>query len=197
MHRFDTDVYTPLVRSVAEHAGIGKTEAHKLAMSWEGFLSLRFAYQPQKASGANWEFNIYAHHGFGGGRKAGSHALTLEDAMGRYAADLLLMGHRHVREVQEHTVVAPDARRGFKLETRYGAWCGSYLRPYIEVEPGHMPRGHYAQRKGLPPRAPGGLTISIRPFDREMTVHLNGHWRNEAESIPMITPVPKRARKAA
>lgn len=165
------DVFSDFVGRIGRHAGLDGTRAHSLALGYEGFIDLRFHYQPAgNATGHNWKLIVYTHHGFGGGRKMGGPALTMEDAMGRYDADLLLMGHRHMLMAFPHTVVMPYS----KMKTRWGVWGGSYLGTYIESDANGRPNVNYAQLKGLPARATGGARIILTPRQRELSVLLSG-----------------------
>ncbi len=176
------DVYAEEIAIIGRAQGKQPNEWHRIAPGWEGFLDLRFRYNPPGGNratrtagnmGHNWRFVTYAHHGAGGGRKAGGHALTLESAMGNYGADLVLMGHRHVRQAVERDLVVPDAKRGYAIRQRWGAFGGAYLGAYIADGDDGQAIHNYPQRKGLPARATGGIVVDIRPFDREFVIVLN------------------------
>ncbi len=169
------DVFSDFVMRIGRAAGLDATRAHTLALGYEGFLDLRFHYSPKgNTTGHNWRLSVYAHHGHGGGRKMGSPALTMEDTMGRYEADLFLMGHRHMLMGFPQTIVCPDVKRGYKLKQRWGAWGGSYLGGFIPDDANGRPNVNYAQLKGLPIRATGGVHAVINPIDREIALVLGG-----------------------
>lgn len=184
LERDNRDVYAHEVDILGRAMGLPKDQHHKIAPGWEGFIDLRFRYNPPGGQGAarkpdnmghNWRFIIWSHHGFGGGRKAGGHALTLESAMGNYEADLILMGHRHVRVATSRDLVCSDVKHGYKIRQRWGAYGGSYLGAYLPDMEGGQARHNYPQRKGLPARATGGVVVDIKPYEHEFGIVLNGH----------------------
>lgn len=167
------DVFSDFVGRIARHAGIDATRAHSLSLGYEGFLDLRLHYSPKgNATGHNWRLVTYIHHGHGGGRKMGGPALTMEDTMGRYEADLFFMGHRHMLMAFPQTITCADIKRGYKLKERWGVWGGSYLGAFIPQDGDGRPNVNYAQLKGLPVRATGGTHVTISPIKREFSVVL-------------------------
>lgn len=156
---YTKDTYWDLVKAIA---AAGSTTPAKLAMGVHGFIELIFRYGAPGKNGHNWVMTIYGHHGYGGGRLPGSHALTLGRVLSDYDCDLALMGHRHVFAATPKTTAS--AHRGkYKLKTRIGMFVPSYLESWLE---GDRPLNTYAENKGLPASAVGTHPIEIFPFQR-------------------------------
>lgn len=166
----DRDVYKDICYGVAAAAG---KSAEALALGWEGFVGLTF--KRGKHSGGSGQYHdkydlmLYSHHGSGGGRKLGGHALRMEEILLTYTCDLALLGHRHIQQIDKKFVVTPGKERA-ELKARVGVWCGSYLGSYIEADAGGFPRGNYPQYKQLPPNATGGVSIEIEPDKQRFNV---------------------------
>jgi hypothetical protein len=155
---YDRDLYWELTTGVARLAGV---DPGVLALGVGGFLVLRFRRGDEKQFGGSRQMTIFGHHGYGGGRLPGGHALTLGRALGDYEADLILMGHRHVQQVVTKTLVKP-AGGGVKVLHKYGVFCGSFLRAYVKPANGR-PVDTYPEHKGLPPSPVGTPTILVKP----------------------------------
>lgn len=160
------DVYSHFVGRIADHAG---KDAAALAVGVGGFISLNFRRTTPNSSGNGWNVDIFAHHGFGGGRKAGGHALTLQDVMSNYDADLYLMGHRHIYLSLSKVTAAPH-HRGSRTRTRYGVFMPSYLRSFIETQPDESPVDTYPELIALPPSPVGAFPIEINPSQRKISL---------------------------
>ena len=77
----DRDVYREIVRGVcnaSQHNGTPR-EMRDLALGWEGFVQLVFRRGTAENYGGTRTVSIYTHHGAGGGRKQGGHALPLPE----------------------------------------------------------------------------------------------------------------------
>lgn len=171
LHHADRDVYREIVRGVASAAG---KEMRELALGWEGFVTLKFRRGTKGNYGGTRRIVIYTHHGAGGGRKQGGHALRMEETLLTYEADLVLLGHRHVRQVVTKTRITPNGK-GVKLMEHVGVWGGSYLGPYIEDSDDGFPQDNYPQFKQLSPTSPGIVPVVIKPDIRKvMPIVTNG-----------------------
>jgi hypothetical protein len=159
----DRDVYRDLVYHMAREAML---EPDELAFGVQGFISIRFRRGTPKAYHDSWRLNLYLFHGSGGGRLPGGHALALGRVLGDYDCDIALMGHRHVRQFVDKTVVAPG-KRGFSERYRAAMFVASYLNAYIIPASKKMPIDTYPEHKGLPPQALGTTPIVIYPDERE------------------------------
>ena len=156
---YDRDVYLELCRAVADQSG---REIRDIALGWEGFTVLKFRRGKPKAFGGTSKIVVYAHHGAGGGRKQGGHALRLEETLLTYDCDIALLGHRHMRMVVNKHSVRPSGN-GVKIRERIGAYCGSYLNTYLPPDEDGYPVGNYPQAVQLSPTTVGCVPIVIKP----------------------------------
>jgi hypothetical protein len=159
----DRDVYWEIVTLLSKAANV---EPQKLALGVQGFVNLRFRRGTLGAYGGSWVMTLFTHHGFGGGRTPGGHALTLGRAMGDYDADLLLFGHRHVRQFVDKVIVAP----GYKQRLKIAMFIPSYLGAYVKPSTDDKLTDTYAEMWGLPPQHLGTVPIIIKPDVRKMDV---------------------------
>lgn len=160
---YDRNIYAELCKPIAHKA---KRTAEALMLGVQGYVKLNFAYRPLKAKGCFWSMTAYCHHGFGGGRLPGGHALALGRVLGDYDCDIAFMGHRHVRQHVEKAVTR--VRRGkVELHERVGAFVASYLDSYIIPSSDRQPIDSYAEHKGLPPGPVGASMLMIEPNARE------------------------------
>ena len=104
---------------------------------------------------------VFAHHGYGGGRTEGGHALALKAALDMVTADLFLMGHRHqamaLSKVRLDVYSRGDTATPIE-RVMTAAHTGSYLRV------GTRGPANYAARAGYPPVALGMRRIHIQPY---------------------------------
>lgn len=155
----DRDVYLEIVRGIADAAD---RRIRDLAYGWETFITLKFRRGTADSYGGTRRIVVYTHHGSGGGRKQGGHALRMEEVLLTYECDLALLGHRHIRQVVNKTSVAPKGR-GITYKERIGVWCGSYLEAYIDDMPDDYPVGNYPQKIHLAPTTIGTVPVLIKP----------------------------------
>jgi len=158
------DVYLRCVRGIARAAG---KETKDIALGWEGFITLKFRRGKPKSYGGTSKVVVYAHHGAGGGRKQGGHALRLEEVLLTYDADLALLGHRHIRQIVNKHTVKPDGN-GVKIRERVGVFCGSYLHTYLDADADGIPVNNYPQAVQLGPTTVGTVPIIIKPDQRRV-----------------------------
>lgn len=125
----------------------------------QGFLNLRFRRGTEKDYGGTWSMNVYCHHGFGGGRMPGGHALTLGRVLGDYDCDVAFLGHRHVRQFLDKTITLPRNRTRLKM----AMFVPSYLNAYIIPSSEDKLVDTYAEEFGLPPQHIGTVPIVIKP----------------------------------
>lgn len=163
-NHYARDIYAYIVKEIAHEAG--KT-AGDLALGAGGFVVLSFTRVSGKTKANQWRFRIFAHHGYGGGRLPGGHALTLGRALGDYEADLILMGHRHVL-----SVVPKVIQRYNGPFTRYAAFVPSYLNSTIEPNADGMPVDTYPELMGLPATPIGTFPIEVMPFERRVELRV-------------------------
>lgn len=133
----------------------------RIALRWEGFIKLTFrrGTPDQRFNGSVlW---LYVHHGAGAGRKKGAPALRAEDIMGRYQADLYLVGHRHIRDTYSMDVWRPGTREAV-AHKRLWIYGGSYMRADFKDD-GDIPTPHYPESKQLIGQTAGIVPIRIKP----------------------------------
>ena len=139
-----------------------------LVMGYAGFLRIRLERgRTAKSKGHHATYDLFCHHGYGGGRLAGHKALKLERAAQRYQADLVLVGHWHTMQTVPVTIVG-IGRRGTRLfqHTRKAVSTGHWLDSHA------LNHESYAEVAGYPPSAPGCPTITLIPSNETLTVTL-------------------------
>ncbi|MDZ4768374.1 MAG: metallophosphoesterase [Chloroflexota bacterium] len=166
---YDRDVYKHLVRGVARMTG---REMNTLAIGIGGFVVLRFMRKSKQSdAAAYWSMHIFAHHGAGGGRLAGGDALSLERTLGDYAADLVLLGHRHKHRVVNRNIVEPTDQ-GARVVKRVGVMSASYLRSFILDDDFVVTT--YPEHLLLPATEVGAVPIVVAPGQRDFFVVTSG-----------------------
>jgi hypothetical protein len=163
---YDADPYRHIVERIAEWSG---RKVDELALGWEGFVTITFRRGTSENYGGSWKMSVYTHHGAGGGRKAGGHALRLEEMLLTYDADVVLTGHRHIHQVVSKQTVAPNGR-SCKIRQRIGMFCPSTLASYLDADDDGLPRDNYPEMKNLPPTSVGIAHIDIKPDVRQIVV---------------------------
>lgn len=159
LKHYDRDVYAAIVRRLAEKS---KRKPEELKLGTNGFIQVLFrrGTGQETRRHSSWKFTIYAHHGHGGGRLPGSHALALGRILSWFDCDLALLGHRHIRQFVDMNVVSPHGRRCY----RAAAFVPSYLRSYLEDHES------YAERSGYPSPHLGTFPIRINPSKRSFSL---------------------------
>ena len=200
---YDRDVYLEMCRRVADISG---REIRDIAIGWEGFVTLKFRRGIAENYGGTRKVVIYTHHGAGGGRKQGGHALRMEEVLLTYECDLALLGHRHIRQVVNKQSVAPSGK-SITIRERLGVWCGSYLNTFIAEDDDGYPVDNYPQAKQLSPTTTGVVPVVIRPDEPSiMPVITNGIARDVVAALvppdpptaePALHLVPREAKELA
>ena len=160
--RFGVDTYRPVEERLRE------TPDQRLDFGTSGILRLKFQQVTENSErpGHTYQMDIYCHHGWGGGDLAGGVALKIEREMGRFEADLVLMGHVHkVQTIPRARPIRVNA--ALKLEQPpdiVGAYCGTFLRGRLQD------RTVYGERSGYGPSATSRVRVAIRPYLRTFAV---------------------------
>lgn len=162
----DRDIYWEIVTLLSKAANV---EPQSLALGVQGFVNLHFRRGTPDSYGGGWKMTVYAHHGYGGGRMPGGHALTLGRALGDYDADLFFFGHRHVRQFVDKIIVAPH----FKQRLKIALYVSSYLNCYVKPSSEDKLTDTYAEQYGLPPQHLGTVPVVVKPDVRRMDVILS------------------------
>jgi len=112
--------------------------------------------------------NIYCHHGLGGGRRAGSGLLRLEDMVPFFPeGDIYLMGHNHTKVNTPldplHTAPNGVLYHRTKILARTGSWLRGYRGqpPPANNVPDIETRGSYIERGCMSAAALGGIVIGV------------------------------------
>lgn len=163
-NHYSRDIYAYIVREIARHADCA---AGDLALGAGGFIVPSFTRVTGTNKANQWRMKIFIHHGYGGGRLQGGHALTLGRALGDYDADLVLMGHRHVLHV-----VPKMVQRHNGTYTRFGIFTPSYLNSNLTPRPDGMPIDTYPELLALPVTPVGSFPIIIDPFRRKVEISI-------------------------
>ena len=115
-------------------------------------------------------FNIWAHHGRGGGALAGAPTNALEKKILGFDADIYLMGHTHTAGVIPRDRVYPSwGHKMGSLQHRklFLVNTGAYLKGYEErSQRDGRAGGGYAEKGMMNPLALGGVRIHFRPHYR-------------------------------
>jgi len=132
----------------------------------------------KKQNGGTLDFQIWAHHGEGGGQLASAPLNKLEYIIKAQEADVYLMAHQHkMATAKVPWLYDIRTKEGFKLahKNRSMTATGGWLQGY---EQGSMdqgrPGGHYPEQKMLTPVSIGGCRIIIEPHhghDRDWIDH--------------------------
>ena len=157
----DQDAYRSLIRILSS---VNEVEDSDLALGAQGFLVLRFRRMKKTGAPDTWTQKIYLHHGHGGGRLPGGHALALGRIFTNYDCEIALMGHRHVVQFVPNNMVGPNAL-ATRTEQRkqIAMFCGTYRDDMKDtVDP------DYAEIKGYPPAASRQITLQFTP-DKKRT----------------------------
>lgn len=132
---------------------------------------LNIAFKSPGKGHLNPSYNIWAHHGRGGGNLAGSPSNTLEKKILGFDADLYLMGHTHTAGAIPRDRVYPawgKTQGTLHHKKLYLVNCGAYLKGYEERSRRNgRAGGSYAERGMMNPLSLGSARIHFRP-----------HWRS-------------------
>ena len=194
---YDRDIYGELVAAIA---GAQDRDPHDLALGVQGFVVLKFRRTYGKAGGKTGyggtrQVVAYCHHGYGGGRLPGGHALTLGRALGDYECDLALMGHRHQMQAVNKQIAAPGRHGGGAVVcNRWGLFCGHFLNAYVTPSTETTLVDTYAEEIGLPPAQLGTPVIEIKPDEKLIQIMLP---MTLGVLEPYTMPLPKVRRRPA
>lgn len=149
----EVDVYARLCEAIRPDPKIA------IAMGVQGFLVLRM-----RRSGNSWPVRFYLHHGYGGGRLEGGHALTLGRVFKDFDTDVVLMGHRHCKYVLPRIQIAVSRGGRIYERAQVGCFCGSFMRGYSDQTE------VYSEVRGLPPLPVGPLMLTLIPAKKKIEV---------------------------
>lgn len=159
---YSRNIYWELVKGLATHANV---PPESLGYGVQGYILPTFRRGNESSYGNSWQMVIYAHHGYGGGRLPGGHALTLGRTLGDTYCDLALMGHRHVLQVLSKQQVYPG-RRGVATRESWGVFMPSYLGQYLPISKNGKTVDTYPEQAALPAQTLGAFPIEVLPMER-------------------------------
>lgn len=158
--RYDNHVYGRLLTQL-------KVPDRSLRLDTRGFVRLVFRrVNEESKSDKNFStttIDIFAEHGYGGGRLEGAPALALGRLSKNYQAQIFIEGHRHIEMsmTDERIRVCGEGLVGEKLAF---VCSGSYLKSWKEDTE------IYAERKQYPPKPTGSPIIRMAPWQNEITI---------------------------
>jgi hypothetical protein len=148
----------------------GETTDHRLCQMLEApfagtscFIGIQFPVP----NGNHYVYNIWAHHGAGGGQKAHAPIMKLESAATYWDADLMLIGHMTKVAVAPLKRIRPEWRGplpSLQERTIHVVGTGGWMKGYPErAAVGRFPRGGYVEQKMLNPVVLGAPFITVTP----------------------------------
>ena len=118
--------------------------------SYEALVKFLFRHNKRTYS-----FDLYVHHGFGGGRKKGSLINNLEDLAKNYAADVYVCGHAHRLAFSTDPHYEMNNAGTVLLEKeRLFVRVGGFRKSRAEVP-------SYEEKLGYPPNAVGTVSFYV------------------------------------
>jgi hypothetical protein len=109
---------------------------------------------------------IWAHHGWGGGKRQSGPINNLEDVAGWFEADVYLMGHQTKKPAVPKPRIYVSDRPPYRLvaKKKILAGTGGFYQGYlVGSKLNGLPHGTYIEEAGLPPVSLGGVVVRIRP----------------------------------
>jgi hypothetical protein len=143
-----------LTRAVCEGLNsISDTHIPQLGYSCLYRITLKSADTSTKR---NWV--LYAHHGFGGGRKKGSSINNLIGLQESIEADCYIMGHDHKKIATRGTRLSITGRGEPRLVAKSVAFvrAGTFLKSYLDGG-----KVTYSEQAGYPPVPTGSVKIEV------------------------------------
>ena len=129
-------------------------------MGYAGFIQLRFvAPNTGKYKPTSRVFEIFAHHGYGGGRTSGPKVNKLEGLAKKYDVDLVLFAHVHQKIIAPPIVRIGVNQTRTKLvqKTTHAVTTGSFKKAYV------LGGTTYEERFNYGPSDLGTIKITIYP----------------------------------
>lgn len=150
--KWDNDIYGRLLYYL-------KIPEQRIRLDTRGFIRLIFRRRSGEGSKkfSTVSVNIFAEHGYGGGRLEGAPALALGRLSKNYLADIFIEGHRHreLSMVDERVRVCGRRLVGEKLAF---VCSGTYLKSWQEDSE------IYVERKQYPPKPTGSPVVRLAPW---------------------------------
>lgn len=144
-----------------EHGDYVAMVSKRLNIPYMGYATfINFRFWIQKRTNPNMNYVVFAHHGYGGGRKIGSKVNNIQDLSGSFDAELYLVGHTHTYNSHKNVImgICWDKDNISKLQNRYKRFviCPAYIDGYKEQEV-----SSYIEKKGYQPQAIGCVRLEF------------------------------------
>ena len=153
---YERDVYSEMVTHIKLAGGF--PQDHQMKLDYYGWLRLSFHSKEGAEPGSRTTaIDLNLHHGFGGGKLAGSKALQMEKWLWTHGAELTIFGHTHNADAYRAAVEYLDQAGNVKVEERRGVYSGTYLTNC------NGSGSTYAERKGYFQLGVGGVMIELKP----------------------------------
>jgi len=161
---YERDVHLEIVNKIKEYSGM-KVE-DKLSLGIYGWLILTFIRKTEGGSpGTRLTFNL--HHGFVGGKLAGSKASEMQRWLWTHDCNVALFGHSHNTGIQIEQVESINKSNKVVYNKRYGVYTGSFLNSSVDDY------NTYSESKGYLPIPLSGIKIDIRPGSEDPANFIN------------------------
>ncbi len=125
----------------------------------------------KKNTGAKRNCVIYAHHGHGSSRRAGSSVNRLEDTIMKYDCDIVLQSHDHQKLGKRfiRLYVSPSGTPKIRHKPIIVARTGTFLRTSVEGDT------TYSEKAGYPPTDIGvvKITANFKGHGKELDLHVS------------------------
>lgn len=142
--------------------------AERFKTKYLGYECMLRIYVIDGGGTKRYSFVIYAHHGFGGGRKHGAVINNLVDLSAFYEADLFITGHTHKTISTKTDYLFLNTKGNLYAKDRGFLVTGTFLRMKQEGMEG------YEVRKGLPPTYIGTPHVKV---------HCDREWNHRFELV--------------
>lgn len=131
----------------------------RLGVPYLGYSCLFRLTLKKKAHGSKHNYIIYAHHGFGSGRKSGSSINNLMALQESFEADAYFLGHDHksLSAKSPRFSISPSGTPRLVSKDIVFVRGGSYLKTYLDKG-----RITYSEQAGYPPVRTGGALLELR-----------------------------------
>jgi predicted phosphodiesterase len=144
-------------KRLAEKLGVpymGYSYWFRIALSWNG--------------GRGRSVDFFVSHGFGGGtRTEGGSVTKYSKFADRFLCDVFIVGHDHRKQYVKYPTLGIIGKEKAALYSKSKTIClgGSWKKTY-----GTGTNVTWEETKGFPPNEIGGITIEIRPTDKDKDI---------------------------
>jgi UDP-2,3-diacylglucosamine pyrophosphatase LpxH len=130
-------------------------------LGFSAFTLLRFRYNKKIMA----QTRIFSGHSYYGGTKVGGNLNKLEELMTGFEADIYITGHTHNVIAEKRPVLTIDSRGKLLKVPKIFVSAGSFLESYMEGT------DTYPEKRLLPAKKVGTVTISFHPAAQQVYVH--------------------------